>query len=421
MENILDEDIKRLKEIMSYNPKYGLLIEQKPPPPNPFLPMSKDKDWSDWHAKKLHDDGTELKEVISDLSMAFGMLSGFISGGIGWSLFAASTALSLAEIKLVLNNGNTYEAGFLFVCTILNFDDVGRLLGGEFYSERFLKQVFEYVKKGGKLVNNTKLSKFLIKFIEKLPELIKMANNKIVSKMISNIAKLFEDKSITWLVGFFYKTFKFIGKSSASIGQSVFPIVGGYITFDQLYKLIYGSNKEKMAIRGLSGVRKLVNELTKGQEIPEIEQKMKAIISGEFSKISNEEWKMAYEKAVRESGGYENFNNSLIDKASEYELKGEFSENSKRIAEEFYKSISGIGTNFNNLLKAIDKIKTPSLFDEINIYLYRYHHENIYDLLNSPFELDFEEKEKIIAHFGVNHLKGTRIILLNGIFKPYTD
>ncbi len=425
MDNKLKKQISRIVEISNYGSNILSINEQLPPPSKDGKVLHRttkgsqgnDKDFMDWYSQQPHSTGKELEDLAGTLGFSLSILSGIFTGGLGWAAFGGSLLASAIEIKSVLNRGNDYEAGFLFVCTILNFDDVGKLLGGKFYSERFLKWAFEYVKKGGKFAANSKLSGFLKRLIEKLPQLLKMSNSKIVKSIISNIPKLFETKSISWIVGFFYKILKNVGKLSTTIGQAIFPIVGGYITFDQLYKLIYGSDKEKMALRGLSIYRQLVNKLINGEELPEIKQKMQSIVMGELSKVSEEEFLKASSKAYEDP----NFESSLVDKPSKYSLLGQFSENSKKIAEEFYDSISGLGTNEHKLLNAIDKIKTPSLFDEVNIYLYKKYGENIYDLLNSPLELEYEEKEKIISHFLLNKLKGVRIILSDGVFKPYTN
>jgi hypothetical protein len=48
---------------------------------------------------------------------------------------------------------------------------------------------------------------------------------------------------------------------------------------------------------------------------------------------------------------------------------------------------------YNNLRK----INTKDDFNLINIYLYGKYKENMFDLFNSPYVLEFEEKQKIVS------------------------
>jgi hypothetical protein len=52
--------------------------------------------------------------------------------------------------------------------------------------------------------------------------------------------------------------------------------------------------------------------------------------------------------------------------------------------------------------------------------LYKTYGENIYDLLNEPYELEFDEKEEVLRLFMVNRLKPKRICMKRGKFMNRT-
>jgi len=429
MEKDLNYNIYRILEIINYNDIHNLITEQLPPPSKDGGVLHRtnknlkgdDKDFMDWESQQVHNK-EQLRSVISDLSMALGALSGLgaaagITAKMGWWFLAGSTAFSLGEIQLAINNGETYEAGFLFVFMILNLDDIGRILGGRGIAERLLSGVFEYVKNGGKLIKNSKFAKEIKIFMANLPKLLKVANQKWFKNVIENFDKFFASKPLIWTVGFFGKIFKKAGKLGEALFQITFPIVGGYISFDQLYKLFYGSDTQKMAIRKLSHVRLFIEKYISDEKTTdEINKRVQDIISLKLDELGEAKLAEAFTKAVSEAGSLDNFNNSIKNKDSSYSLFGEFSSESKKIGDDFYNSISGLGTEEVELYNAIKKIKNESIFDEVNIYLYRTYGENIYDLLNEPFELEFEEKEEILRIFMVNQLKPKRICMKRGKF-----
>jgi len=300
---------------------------------------------------------------------------------------------------------------------ILNLDDIGRILGGRGIAERLLSGVFNYIKNGGKLVKNSKYAKDINIFLKNLPELIKVANKKWFQLVIKNFDKFFASKSLIWTVGFFGKIFRKAGSLGESLLQITFPVVGGYITFDQLYKIFYGSDNEKMAIRKLSHIRIFIERyISDEKSTDEINKRVKEIVNLQLDKLGEAKLAETFEKVVAESGSLENFEASLKNSDSSYSLFGEFSNSSKKIGDDFYNSISGLGTEEVELYNTIKKIKNESIFDEVNIYLFRTYGENIYDLLNEPFELEFEEKEEILRLFMVNKLKPKRICMKRGKF-----
>lgn len=433
MKKDLDYNLHRILEIIKYSETQKLITEQLPPPSKDGGVLHRtnknlkggDKDLMDLEFQQVHNK-EQLRSAISDLSMALGVLSGLgvaagITATMGWSFLAGSTAFSLAEIKLAINNGETYEAGFLFVFMILNLDDIGRILGGRGIAERLLSGVFEYIKNGGKLIKNSKFAKEIKIFISNLPKLLKVANQKWFKNVIKNFDKFFASKPLIWTVGFFGKIFRKAGTLGESLLQITFPIVGGYITFDQLYKLFYGSDNEKMAIRKLSHIRMFIEKYISDEKTTdEVNKRVQDIVRLKLNELGEQKLIEAYEKAVAEAGSVENFNESLKNSDSSYFLRGNFSDTSKKIGDDFYNSISGIGTDEVGLYDAIKKIKNESIFDEVNIYLYKTYGENIYDLLNEPYELEFDEKEEVLRLFMVNRLKPKRICMKRGKFMNRT-
>jgi hypothetical protein len=196
-------------------------------------------------------------------------------------------------------------------------------------------------------------------------------------------------------------------KASGKMLIITFPVTGGYVTFDQLYKALYGSEREKMVMRELSSVRQLIGMMVDRKIPADIQKEMTAIING---KLSAEGSKYIYEnmlKAIEKEGGLENMEDSLIYNLSKFQAEGKFDENIKKIGDLFYKGVEGAGSELTEyLIPAIRKIKNAQIFDEVNLYLYYKYKENIWDLLNGEWFLNKGEKEIIIWNFAINNLKG---------------
>jgi len=109
------------------------------------------------------------------------------------------------------------------------------------------------------------------------------------------------------------------------------------------------------------------------------------------------------QKSIEKYGSLENFQSSLKTSVSSYELAGsnrsikDIPDNLQKIAEKIYLSIDGLGTIETQLYDNLRKIKNKDEFNLINIYLYGKYKENMFDLFNSPYELEFEEKQKILS------------------------
>jgi hypothetical protein len=395
----------------------NLINEQMPSPI--MNPKSKqfDKGFEDFVAttKGSGGESSTLEDAISDLGMVFSILGGIVSGPPGWAFLIAGTGLNIAEIKAKQQAGaSKYELGLYIAFAVLNLDDIRFLLRGKSFTEEAIVSLFKRIRLGQESVKNTKGYKKLLEAFSE-PSNYKLINDllqkKIAKNILLNLSKMITTKPLIYVVGFLGKLFKISGSVGKFLYSLRIPITQGtgtmgiaYLTFDQLYKLFYGSDQEKMVIRKMSGVNEFVSKLTNTPTDPKIQQ----IINNRLGPLFidpklNEMTLQETQKSIEKYGSLENFQSSLKTSVSSYELAGsnrsikDIPDNLQKIAENIYSSIDGLGTKETKLYDNLRKIKNKDEFNLINIYLYGKYKENMFDLFNSPYELEFEGKQKILS------------------------
>jgi hypothetical protein len=395
----------------------NLINEQLPPPI--MNPKSKqfDKGFEDFVATSSGSGGesSTTEDAVATLGNAFTMLSGIISGPPGWTFLIAGTGLNIAEIKAKQQAGaSKYELGMLIAFTVLNLDDVRFLLKGKSFTEEAIGLLFKRIRLGQESVKSTKGYKILLEAFSK-PSNYKLINKllekKIAKNVLLNLSKMITTKPLIYVVGFLGKLFKIsssVGKFLYSLRIPITQATGtmgiAYITFDQLYKLFYGSDQEKMVIRKMSGINDFVSKLTNTPTDPKIQEIIDNRLSPFFVDPKLTEMTLQEtQSTIKKYGSLENFQSSLKTSVSSYELAGsnrsikDIPDNLQKIAEKIYLSIDGLGTIETQLYDNLRKIKNKDEFNLINIYLYGKYKENMFDLFNSPYELEFEEKQKILS------------------------
>lgn len=395
----------------------NLINEQIPPPI--MNPKSKqfDKGFEDFVATSRGSGGesSTTEDAISTLGTAFTMLSGMISGPPGWAFLIVGTGLNIAEIKAKQQAGaSKYELGILIAFTVLNLDDVRFLLKDKSFTEEAIGLLFKRIRLGQESVKSTKGYKKLIEVFSE-PSNYKLINKllekKIAKNVLLNLYIMTTTKPLIYVVGFLGKLFKisstvgkFLYSTRIPITQAIGTMGIAYITFDQLYKLFYGSDQEKMAIRKMSGINQFVSKLTNTSTDPKIQEIINNKLSPCFVDPKLSEMTLQeIQKSIEKYGSLENFQSSLKTSVSSYELAGsnrsikDIPDNLQKIAEKIYLSIDGLGTIETQLYDNLRKIKNKDEFNLINIYLYGKYKENMFDLFNSPYELEFEEKQKILS------------------------
>ena len=401
----------------------NLINEQLPPPV--MNPKSKqfDKGFNDFVATSSGSGGesSTAEDAISTLGMAFSILGGMVSGPAGWFFLLEGTALNLAEIKSKQQAGaSKYELGLYIAFAVLNLDDVRFLIKGKSFTEEAFASLFKRIRLGDVSVKNTKGYKKLLEVFSN-PTNYKLINalmqKQISKKILLNLSKMIKSKTLVYVVGFLGKLFKISGSVGKFLYSLRIPITQAtgtmgiaYLTFDQLYKLFYGSDQEKMVIRKMNGVNQFVSKLFNIPTDPKIQTIINNKLIGIFEDPKIEA--MALEEinnVTKMYGSNANFERSLKSNINSYEMAGanrsikDIPNHLQKIAENINRAFitskhfkmkdSQLTELYNNLRK----INTKDEFNLINIYLYDKYHHNMFELFNYPYVLEFEQKQKIVS------------------------
>lgn len=400
------------------------IFEQPPPPSMNKKSKSYDPAFTDW-TKYTSGSGGESSttiDAVKSLGFAFSILSGFVSGGAGWAFLAGSFALAGLELKDMLNNPkvNQYDVGFFIACTLLNLDDVRFLLKGKSYSTAAVEGLFNTIKNSGKKGNEVlvslKNSKIFQDAVAGFKANTKYINDRLLARfgmdLAKNLSNLIKSKPLKFVIGFLKLLHKAGGAAMKILESLTFffaqagaTIGAAYFTFDQLWKFFYGSNPEKEAIRKMSGAQHLVNLISKTEPSPEVQKIIDEKTSPLYvdpklqSEISKE-----FEDLMKKYGSFQDVQSTLEAKEYNYDMTHQNKSNINNIpsglknaAKKIYDAIDGGGTDEEMLYAGCREINNLTEFKLINIYLSDKYGENFFDLVNSPFELESDEKTKVIG------------------------
>jgi len=404
----------------------GFIFEQPPPPIMNPKHKSYDPAFADFTKYTSGSGGQSSTTIdaVKSLGFAFSILSGFVSGGLGWTFLGSSFALAGAELKDMLNNPNVneYDVGFFIAMTLLNLDDIRFLLKGKSYSTVAVEKLFNTIKNSGKRANevleslkNTKIFKDAVSGFKSSTKYI---NNKLMVRfgidLSKNLSNLIKTKPLKFVIGFLKMLHTAGGVFMKALESLTFVFTAAagtvgtaYFTFDQLWKFFYGSNAEKEAIRKMSGAQQLVNLIYKTEPSKEVQAEIEKKMSPLYVDPKNQEALLKeYDLLSKKYGSFADIENALQSKEYNYDMSHKTKSNINNIpaklrkaADNIFNSIDGGGTDEEKLYSACREIMNMTEFKLVNIYLSDRYKENFFDLVNSPFELEAEEKTQVISIF----------------------
>jgi len=366
--------------------------------------------------------GYTIDKVISWGGLGLNILSGIVRGPIGWTAFFAGTLLNILELKRMHDNGaNEYDKTLFIAFTLLNLDDVRFLIKGKGFQEQAVEYVFNLFRSSPstawKLLKDNKVYKTFVEALtnpNNLKTLNKLLQPKLVQEATKSIKNLITSQPFIWVVGFlknlFSKSVKLtntllswtfnITRFATKAGAGVSVI---YCTFDELWKLFYGPNEEKMKLRDRSGFRgflrwvannpfdsSLQEEFKDKFSLIEIDPDFKVLIEKELVDLEKQG------KTLEDLGGQ-----STIKKISEYSGYEDVEPYLQEIGDGIFQAIDGVGTTVDLLYKSVEKISNMSQFKVINWYLVKRYGETFFELVNDPFELSYNEKGRLWSKLNV--------------------